>query len=303
LAAQKAKLEAAKAQELALRRKAEELESAKADLELEVARKLDSERARIAEEAGRRVAEQHELKQAEWDKQRQDLLKQVETLRQKAEQGSQQAQGEVFELSVEEALRDLFPQDVVTPVAKGVNGSDILHEVRSSNGRPCGKIAWELKRTKSWSAGWVQKLKDDQRADQADLAVIITHTMPEGVERIGQVDGVWVCDPKSAVGLASVLRASLQEVAMVRAMVGAQQGKAEQAMAYLSGTEFRGRVQTLVEAFAAMQDDLEAERRSLEKSMAKREKQITRAVTATAGFYGDLQGLLGLPEVQALTLD
>lgn len=295
----------AKAAELDLRKQARELEKQKADMELEVARKLDEERGRIASEAAARASEQHDLQRAEWDKKQQDMLKQIETLRQKADQSSQQAQGEVLELAIEGALREAFPEDDVAPVGKGINGADVIHTVKTSGGARCGSIAWELKRTKSFSGSWIPKLRDDQRAAKADLAVLVTYAMPEGIERIGQLDGVWVCDPKSALGLAVALRASLHELHQSKKARAGQQGKAEQVTEYVTGVEFRGKIQTLAESFVAMRDDLEAERRVTEKNFAKREKQILRAVGAVASTYGDLQGLLGssLPEVPALSLD
>jgi len=304
LEAQRSKLEAFRTQEVALRRQARELEDAKADMELEVARKLDSERGRIAEEAGARVAEQHAMKQAEWDKTRADLLRQVDEMRRKAEQGSTQLQGEVFELAIEAALREAFQDDLVEEVAKGVTGGDVRQVVRTPGRVPCGMIVWELKRTKSFSDGWLQKLRDNQRAEKAELAVLVTHAMPEGIRSIGQRDGVWVCDPQSAVELAAVLRASLQELAQARRAQVGRAGKAERVWDYLGGPEFRGRVQGLVEALSSMREGVDSERRAMEKIWSRREKELSRAVISAAGFYGDLQGLgTSLQEIPQLSLD
>lgn len=304
LDANEAKLRTAKAEELELRRAQRELEEGKRDMELTLTRKLDEERGRIREEIGAQMSDEHQLRQQEWEKKRADMERLIEDLKRKAEQGSQQAQGESFELSVEEALREAFKHDSVEPVEKGVSGADIALHVRTRTGQPVGVIIFELKRTKAFSPSWLPKLRDDQRAAKADLAVLVTTTMPDGVRHVGQVDGVWVADPASFIGLAQALRASLVEVAQARQAQAGRKEKAEEVYDYLNGTEFRGRVQALVETFVAMKEDVETERRAFEKIWAKRDKQLLRAMTATAGFYGELQGLgTPLQEIPALALE
>jgi len=303
LVSQRDRLLAAQKAELDLRRRQRELESAREEFELDATRKLDAERSRIRDEASMAVSAQHTLKQAEWDKQRQELLHQVDEMRRRAEQGSQQAQGEVFELAIESALRDAFAQDTVEPVAKGVLGADVVQCVRTASGAVCGTIVYELKRTRTYSEGWLPKLRDNQREAKADLAVLVTHALPEGIKRIGQRDGVWVCSPESTIELATVLRASLQEIAQARRAHVGKQGKAEAVWDYLGGVEFRGRVQGLVEALVGMRESTDAERRAMEKMWAKREKELSRAMVATAGFYGDISGLgTSLQEIPQLTL-
>lgn len=299
------KLKDAQAKELELRKQQRELEAARAEFELEAARKLDAERDAIRADVEGRVGQAHELKALEWKKKQDDMERALEEMRKKLEQGSQQLQGEVLELEVEATLREVFPHDVVEPVAKGVKGGDALQVVTSRTGAVAGSILWEVKRTKAFSEHWVTKLKDNQRSAKADVAVIITTALPEGVEHIGQVDGVWVTDFQSFTGIALALRASLIEVANAKnAQVGRRE-KAEEVYEYLNGVEFRGRVQALVESFVAMREDLEAEKRAFEKAWSKRDKQIVRALNASAGFYGDLQGLIGssLQEIPQLTMD
>lgn len=305
LEAQSTKLREAQAKELELRRAQRELESAKQEFELESARKLDEERERIRLDVEGRIGEQHHLKSLEWQKKQSDMEKLIEELRKKSEQGSQQAQGEVLELEVEATLREVFPHDSVEPVAKGVVGADVLQVVKTRGGTVAGSILWEIKRTKNFSEAWVAKLKDNQRSARAEVAVILTTALPEGVQHMGQLDGVWVCDFQSFTGIALALRASLLEVAQVRASQHGAKEKAEEVYEYLNGLEFRNRVQGLVESLASMKEDLEAERRAFEKIWAKREKTLLRAMNSTAGFYGDFQGLVGssLQEIPQLSLE
>jgi hypothetical protein len=167
-------LEKSREMELELRKQQRKLEEDKKSFELEMARKMDAERQSIAEKISRDVEDNHRLREAEKDKQLTDLRKQIEEMKRKAEQGSRQIQGEVLELEIENILKENFPFDEIVPVSKGVKGGDVIQTVKTQSGRICGKILWETKRTKVWSDGWIQKLKDDQREAKADLSVIVS---------------------------------------------------------------------------------------------------------------------------------
>jgi hypothetical protein len=297
-------MEAARQQELTLRKRQRELEEKQKTMELDVARKLDEERKGIWDQASAKTSEESQLKLREKELQLEQMRAQIEELKKKAEQGPQQRQGEVLELTLEEALGTAFRNDTIEPVKKGLKGGDILQHVMSVGGVHAGTILWEMKRTKMWAAGWVPKLKDDQRDAKAELAVIVTEVLPAGLKAIGNVDGVWVSDFASVMGLAMVLRHNLLAVADARSALVGQQGKMERLYEYLCGTHFRHRVEGIVEAFSAMKKDLDAEKRAMEKHWALREKQIEIVVKNTAGMYGDLQGLIGaaLPTVPTLEL-
>jgi len=152
-------LKEAQKQELELRKRQRELVEKEEKLELELSRKIDAERQKIIQKTSKEFEETHRLKDAEKDKQLDDMKRQIDELKRKAEQGSQQMQGEVLELELEESLKEEFPFDVIEPVAKGVKGGDIIQTVKTQSGRICGKILWETKRTKNWSESWIQKLK------------------------------------------------------------------------------------------------------------------------------------------------
>jgi len=302
LADAKTRLQQAQQAELDLRTKTRELEEQKREFELTLARKLDEERQQIRDAAKKEATEERALKEAEKDKLVDDLRKQIGELQRKSEQGSQQAQGEVMELELEDLLRRHFPYDDIVPVPKGVHGGDVLQHVHDPGGCLCGTILWESKRTKAWSDGWLPKLRDDQRAAKAQLAVLASIEMPKGITTFASVDGVWVTTRPCLLGLASALRAGLIEVASAKRALDGRQGKMEILYHYLSGPECRHRVEGIVEAFATLRDDLEAEKRATQKLWAKREKQLERAVANTAGFYGDLSGIIGasLPQIEKL---
>ncbi len=287
------KLGAAQQQELALRKQQRELEERERSMNLELERRLDEERTKVREEALAKSAEEHHLRDREKDKQLEDMRKQIEDLKRKAEQGSQQAHGEVQELELEEILRSNFRFDEIEPVAKGVRGADVLQRVCSSSGKPLGSILWESKRTKAWSDGWIQKLKDDQREAKADIGIIVSSILPKGIPHIGSIEGVWVTDVPSLVGLGTALRAGISQLAHVQDALAGKGEKMELIYKYLSGPEFRHRVEAIVEAFVTMKTDLDSEKRAMERTWAKREKQIQRVIHNTSGMYGDLQGLIG----------
>jgi hypothetical protein len=287
------KLRAAERAELEVRKQKRDIEERERRLELETARKVDAERRKIEEQAVRHVEEQHRLTDAEKDKKLQDALAVNEELRRKLQQGSQQTQGEVLELELEELLRATFPFDHIEPVPKGVNGADLVHRVHNKNGHCCGTIVWESKRTKGWSDGWLQKLKDDLRAVKGDIAVIVSEALPKDIDNFGQMKGVWITGRSCALSLAAALRCQLIEVSTTRAAAICKNEKMEVLYDYLSGSEFKQRVEAIVESFVEMQDDLQEERRVAERRWSKREKQIQRVITNTSGMYGDLQGLIG----------
>ncbi len=297
-------LDEARRNELELRKKARELEEEKKGLELEVARRLDAEREKIRQAAVEMFSEEHRLKDIEKDKKMDDMRRMIEELKRKTEQGSVQAQGEALELDLEALLRTSFPIDVIEPVPKGIRGADILQRVYAKSGQCSGTIAWESKRTKAWNDEWITKLKDDQRETKAEIAVLVTETLPRGISSFAHIDGVWVTGIALAGSLAGVLRDGLIQVAQSRLSAVGKGEKMEAIYNYLSGPEFRHRVEAIVESFKTMQEDLESEKRAMTKIWAKREKHIERVVSNTSRMYGDMQGIIGatLPEIKSLEL-
>ena len=230
------------------------------------------------------------------------MQRQIEELRRKAEQGSQQLQGEALELELESLLRSRFPGDLIEPVPKGDFGGDVLHRVIGPSGQACGTILWESKRTKNWSDGWLAKLRDDQRNAKAEIALIVSSALPKDVASFDMIDGVWVAEARFAIPLATALRQSLIEVAATRQAQEGQQTKMELIYQYLTGPRFRHRIDAIVEKFTDMQEDLDRERKTMMRVWAKREEQLRGVLDSTAGLYGDFQGIAGraMQEVESL---
>jgi hypothetical protein len=296
------KLKEAQEAQADLLRKQRELDDAKRELELTVEKRVQEGLSATRDKARKDVEEELKLKIDEKEETISSMKKQIAELKHKAEQGSQQLQGEVQEIELERLLTASFPTDTIEPVPKGEHGGDVLHRVIGPLGQMCGTILWESKRTKNWSDGWLTKLRGDQRAAKAEVAIIISRALPKDIETFDLVDHVWVAHPRVAIPVATALRQSLVELAMARKASDGQQTKMDMVYQYLTGSRFRQRVQAIVEAFTSMQDDLAREKKAITKQWAKREEQIDRVMQATVGLYGDLQGIAGktLQEIEGL---
>jgi hypothetical protein len=295
--------EAQKAQ-AELIRKQRELDDAKREMDLTIEKRVQESLATTRDQAKKEAEDGLKLKVLEKEQTIASMQKQIEELKRKAEQGSQQLQGEVQELELEDTLRTKFPRDLIEPVPKGEHGGDALHRVYGPLQQICGTILWESKRTKNWSDAWLAKLREDQRAAKAEFAVIVSHTLPKDVDTFDLVEGVWVTSPRNVVPIAIALRHTLIELSIARQASEGQQTKMELVYQYLTGPRFRHRIQAIVEKFSDMMDDLEKERRTTTRLWAKREQQLRRAIESTAGMYGDLQGIAGktLQEIEGLDM-
>lgn len=271
--------------------------------ELEMKKKLLESEETIRNEAKRKVEEEHQLKDVEKEKLINDLKKSLEEAQKKATQGSQQTQGESLELTLETKLRQEFPNDEIEEVKKGVRGADITQLVVDKLNRKCGSILWESKNAK-WSDGWIEKLKEDQRQAKADLAVLVSVNLPEGINTFNFIRGVWVCSWTSFIPLALALRFNLINIYFEKQNAVGVDEKMKVLYEYLTGNEFKHRVEGIVEAFGTLQDDIEREKRWFSSKWARQEKEIRKVIDHTHGMYGDLQGVTGraLPEIKSLSI-
>lgn len=302
LATREEKLKRSQAAEAEMLKKQRELDDKLREVDLAVQRQVNEGLEAVRATAKQEAEDALSLKVKERDTQIASMQQKIEELKKKAEQGSQQLQGEAQELILEDMLRARFPFDQIEPVGKGEFGGDVLQRVVNPAGQVCGSILWETKRTRTWSDGWLSKLKGDLRAAKADLALIVSHALPKDIETFGQMEGVWITGPKCAMPVAMSLRESLVLMNGVRAAGEGQQTKSALMYDYLTGPRFRHRIEAVVEKFSEMQDDLASERKATMKRWARREQQLHTVLDSTAGLYGDLQGIAGrsMLEIEAL---
>ncbi|KKP59832.1 MAG: hypothetical protein UR52_C0002G0060 [Candidatus Gottesmanbacteria bacterium GW2011_GWA1_34_13] len=299
------KLEETTAQEISLRKKMSDFEIEKKTFEVEKQRQIDKERELIRLKTMEDMTEKQRLKDMDKDKVIDDLKKSLEDAQRKASQGSQQSQGEVLELDIENQLKHVFPQDLIEPIEKGVLGADIRQTVRTPLGINCGKILWESKRTKSWSNEWIAKLKSDVLKDKANIPVIISEVIPDEAKNgIGFKEGVWITLPKLAMILAALLRKSLLDVAKQKKIALNKQTKAEELYSYVTSDDFANQVTSMLETYDLMMKQVNDERTSYERMWKKREMQIIRLKTGVAGMYGSIEEISGksLPHIKNLEL-
>lgn len=298
------KLEQAQKNELELRKQTRELEEQKKNLDLELERKLDEERKKIAADVRKTEEEQFRLKLLEKDKQVEIMQKTIEDLRRQSQQGSMQIQGDVQENDIKTLLSTTFFTDTITDVPTGIKGGDLIHQVTTQLGQKAGIILWESKNTKAWSNDWVTKLKQDQGVAGADICMLVTRVLPEGITGFGIISGVWVLDPAYIIPLTTTLRIHLLELAKLKNSLVGRDQKMEYLYQYLCGTQFKNKIESIVMAFSELQKDLATEKRAMERMWRKRGQEIERVIENTAGLYGDLQGMVGagLPSIQALEL-
>ena len=295
-------LEEAHKKELELVKKQRAFAEEKRQLDLTVEKRVSTEAEALKAKFKAEADASLDLKLKEKEMTISAMQTQIEGLKRRAEQGSQQSQGEVLELELEQTLKSKFVYDDISPVAKGVQGGDLIQTVMSPAGTFCGKILWETKRTKAWSGSWISKVKEDQRRAKADIAIIMTATLPSEINRFGQVNGVWVTDFNSAYSLIDALRMTLIQVANTKALQEGQETKMELVYDYLTGPKFKHRVEAIVEKFEDMRNDLNREKKVMMKNWSKRDAQIEGVIMATVGMYGDLEGIAGqaMPEIEGL---
>jgi len=304
------KLKEARQQQLELFKKEQELKNREAELELSVQKKLQLERERLSVEI-RKLEEQriatieteYRLRMKEMEERLEAQRKLAEEMRRKAEQGSMQLQGEVQELALEEMLQTAFPFDLILEVGKGVRGADCIQIVRSNFGQECGKIIYESKRTNAFANEWVEKLKTDMRSQGAEIAVIVTKTMPKDMDCFGIKDGVWVCDFSEVKALASVLREGVIRVFNTAKSNENKGDKMHLLYGYLTSSEFAEQWKAIREGFLAMKLSIQRERESMERLWKAREKQLEKVLLNAAHIRGSIEGIAGMDAVDLNLLE
>ncbi len=285
-----------------LNREKEEMRTA---IETETEKKLTETLALEKEKIRKQEDEKNELKIKDLLKQLEDQKRLTEEMKRKQELGSVQLQGEVQELAIEEWLAQNFPLDTIGEIKKGARGADCLQIVNTRETQNCGSIYYESKRTKDFQPSWIEKFKNDIREKKADIGVLVTEVMPQDMSRMGMKDGIWICTFEEFKGLSAVLRYSVIQFSRILKSQENKGDKMEMLYDFLTGNEFRLRVEGIVEGFSQMQEDLAREKRLMMKSWAQREKQIDKVIENTISMYGSIKGIAGnaIQNIKALELD
>jgi hypothetical protein len=294
------KLRTARQKELEFLKKEQEIKNKEQELEIILQKKLIQERNLLVQQIRKEEESRNSLKETEYqlklkelEKQLEDQRKLADEMKRKAEQGSMQLQGEVQELLLEEMLRDYFPYDSIGEVGKGVEGADCIQIVRNHIGIDCGKIIFESKRTKTFNAVWIEKLKTDMRKKQADVAILVTHAYPKDMSCFGERDGIWICSFSEVIALTTALRHTIIRIAETKKAEENKGEKMQMLYSYLTGIEFRQQIETIVEGFLSLKNSIVKERLQMEKLWKEREKQLEKVLLSTSGLYGSIKGIAG----------
>lgn len=273
-----------------LEREKQEIESRiTAQAEVALNQRLTQEKEKISKE----LSEQNELKFRQKEEQMEGLKRQIDEMKRKAEQGSMQLQGEVQELAIEEWLIGQFPFDVIEEIKKGARGGDCIQRVHTREMQNCGTIYYESKRTKDYQRSWIEKFKADMRDKGADVGVLVTEVMPSELQRMGLIEGVWVCSYEEFKALCNILREGVIKIAHANRSQENRTDKMGLLYGYLTSNEFKMQIEAIVEGFTQMQADLDSEKRAMAKIWKQREKQLTKVVDNTIGMYGSIRGIAG----------
>ncbi|MBN1131976.1 MAG: DUF2130 domain-containing protein [Bacteroidales bacterium] len=281
-----------------------EKEEMKEELGLQLQKQLNEKIMEERERIRKAADEQNELKFREYEKKLADQKKLMDQMQRKYEQGSMQMQGEVQELAIEEWLASSFPLDEISEIKKGARGADCLQTVHTYHSRNCGKIYYESKRTKDFQPSWIGKFKQDMRDKGADIGVLVTEAMPADMERMGLKDGIWICTFEEFKALSNILRESVIRISDAVASNENKGDKMSMLYNFLTSNEFRMQIEAIVEGFTQMKEDLESEKRSMQRIWKSREKQIEKVITNTIDMYGSIKGIAGsaIGTVRALEL-
>lgn len=294
------KLKESRKKELEFLQKEAQLKNKEAELDITLQKKLQEERTTLTEQIRHQENEKNSIKERdhqllvkELTMQLDDQKKLADEMKRKAEQSSMQRQGEVQELLLESILKESFPFDIIEEVGKGVEGADCIQVVRNSSGTICGKIIYESKRTKTWSNSWIDKLKTDMRNRSADVAILVTQAFPKDMERFGEKDGIWICNFTEVNSVAYLLREGIIKIYDLQRGEENKGDKMQLLYKYLTGIEFKGQVEAIVEGFLAMKQSIIKERIQMEKMWKEREKQLEKVLISTSGMYGSVKGIAG----------
>lgn len=292
-----------KEKELAFLKREESLKEKEQELELQLQRKLKEEREALEEKIIKQEQEKNDLRFKEYEKKIEQTQKALEDAQRKASQGSMQLQGEVQELALEALLKEAFPFDLIEEVGKGVRGADCIQIVRNNFGQACGKIIYESKRTQAFSNEWIEKLKSDMRAQNAEIAVIVTQTMPKDMELFGEKNGIWICTYNEVRALAHVLRTSILKVFAVSKSQENKGDKMHLLYDYLTSNEFGEQWKAVREGFLAMRHSIDTERVQMEKLWKAREKQLDKILLNASHISGSVEGIAGTENIDIKLID
>ena len=279
--------------EIELLKKEQELKNQQELMKIQLEKTMLEKTKDIEEAAKKRKDEEFELVKKDFEQKLKAQMDLVNEMKRKAEQGSMQLQGEVQELAIESILTQAFPYDQIEEIKKGQRGADAVQTVINEFGQICGKIIFESKRTQNFGGDWIEKLKTDQRETGAEIAVLVTQTMPKEMDRFGEKDGVWVCGFHEIKSLVFVLREILIRTQMAKSVNDNKADKMSVLYNFLTSSQFKQQMEAIVDGFSNLKSELDKEKRAMQRIWKEREMQIEKVIGNTIDMYGSIKGIAG----------
>lgn len=285
------RLKEAERNELTLRGKQANIEAREQAFDLELQRRLDLMKADMAKDIQQveQVKAATEIQRREFEIQR--LHNKIAELSRPNISG--EILGESLEVSLRDALRQACPLDEISDVPRGQTGADLNHSVRNSTLQNCGSICWEIKNTRNWDRNWLAKTKIAQRETNADIAVIVTATLPEDIKYIGLREGVWITTPAVAVGLAGLLRHMVLRLMEIRVGSRTRDTRLQALNDYINSARFRLAAESVIGTVRQLEEQLESERKTMTRAWAKRQQYLLSLGGQIADVVGSLEGSVG----------
>ena len=281
-----------------------ELEDLKAEQEI----KIKEAEAKAIRQAKRELNQEYEdkvssrIKEARGDdeikitKLELQLERQNATIKDLQEQGTTghgELEGEALELAAEDTLRDMFPLDSIKDVAKGAFGADIEHMVMSPTATMAGKILWECKKHKNWNDDWVPKIRQDASDASADIPVIVSTVMPDGVDTFTQIEEVWICRYHELPLVATLLRHALLVASRERKRDQNLMTIQERVADYISGPKFARVMRSVIEAFNALDNSIKREENYMKTNRKKNRLLLQSVIDAVTSMAAEIHHLGG----------
>ncbi len=275
------------------------------ELEEKFAQERDELTKKIEKETQEASEKKYQLELAAKDEEMKRVQKRLEELEKSTRQGSMELQGEALEVHVKSILKECFPIDSIDDVKKGQSGADLIHTIINPHGQRCGSIIWETKNTKNWNKSWTSKIKEDASRANAQLSVIVSMALPDGIRTFDLLDGVWICSVEAAPALARVLREQLLQITNLQRAMDGQGDKMQTVYLYLTSTDFKDRVGRMVDTWQSLRGQIDSEERAMKKQWKERRKQLDVMIDVTTDMYTDISSIIGadMPQVEGLSLE
>ena len=218
----------------------------------------------------------------------------------KTDKPSMEIQGEVAEEVLTDMLEDAFPEDAISSIKKGQSGADVRQVVMTQSGYEAGSILFESKSTKSWSNGWVDKLRSDMQEDGSTVGLLVSKAFPANKNDllVQLEDRIWLCKP--GLHVTAFVRALRQGILMgARREVldeFASTSSKDTLYEYITG-DFVEQISNIARIHSNLNEEIVKEKNAFKRKWSAREKTLDQLSDSMTGIVGSISGI-GVPSIK-----